>query len=258
MHPETYMKQYYRVVAEELFADEPDIKVREELAEQHLVRQFLGSGEGYFFVEVGANNPFNLSQTWHLAQEGWKGILVEPIPELCTALRENRPDSVVVEAACGAPSAPATATFTVAKDSGKSTLSSEFLDKRSDVASLITVNVQTLDSILDENSVEQIDFISIDVEGTQFDVLQGFDLQRWKPRLLLVEDHLLDTKTHKLLLKQKYQLVKRTLFNNWYIPLGSDKPATGKKEDQILRGKLRRIPIRNIRFRLRRILGKGI
>ena len=252
------MKQYYRAVAEELFADEPDIKVREELAEQHLVRQFLGMGDGGFFVEVGANNPFNLSQTWHLAKKGWRGILVEPIPELCNALREKRPESIIVEAACGAPNTPPTATFTVAKDSGKSTLSSEFLDRRSDVASQITVSVKTLNSILEEHSVEHIDFISIDVEGTQFDVLQGFDLQRWKPRLLLVEDHLLDTKTHRLLLRQQYQLVKRTLFNNWYIPSGSTTPATGEKEDQILRGKLRRIPIRNIRFHLRRILGKGI
>ncbi len=170
----------------------------------------------------------------------------------------ERPESVVVEAACGAPEAPASATFTVAKDSGKSTLSSEFLDKRSAVASHITVSVKTLNDILNEHSVKHIDFISIDVEGTQFDVLRGFDLQRWKPALLLVEDHLLDSKTHTLLLQQQYQLVKRTLFNSWYIPSGSTKPATGKKEDQILRGKLRRISIRNIRFHLRRILGKGI
>ncbi len=81
------MKQYYRTVAEELYGDEPNIKVREELAEQYLVRQFLGMEDGGFFVEVGANNPFNLSQTWHLAQEGWRGILVEPIPELCNELR---------------------------------------------------------------------------------------------------------------------------------------------------------------------------
>lgn len=252
------MKHYYRTVAQEEFEHEPNIKIREELAEQLLIRQYLGMETQGFFVEVGANNPINLSQTWHLAQEGWRGILVEPIPELCRELRAKRPDSVVVEVACGAPSAPTTASFTVAMDSGKSTLSSEFLDKRSDVAMQITVNVKPLNDILQEEGVEQIDFVSIDVEGTQFDVIQGFDIQRWNPRLLLVEDHLLDTKTHKLILTQRYQLVKRTLFNNWYIPIGKEKPSTGKREDRILRGKLRRVPIRNIRFQLRRLLGKGI
>jgi FkbM family methyltransferase len=252
------MKHYYRTVAQEEFGSEPNIKIREELAEQFLIRQYLGMETRGFFVEVGANNPFNLSQTWHLAKEGWRGILVEPIPELCKELKAKRPESVVVEVACGAPDALTTASFTVATDSGKSTLSSEFLDKRSDVAMRITVEVKPLNEILQEEGVEQLDFVSIDVEGTQFDVLKGFDLRRWNPRLLLVEDHLLNTKTHKLILSQQYQLVKRTLFNNWYIPIGDEIPNTGDGEDQILRGKLRRIPIRQLRFQIRRLLGKGI
>jgi len=252
------MKHYYRTVAEELFSNVSDIKIREELAEQFLVRQYLNASTPGFFAEIGANNPFDLSQTWHLAKEGWRGILVEPIPELCDALRDNRKDSIVIEAACGAPNANATAIFTVAIDNGKSTLSPDFLDKRSCIAKQITVNVKPLNDMLEDENVEQLDFVSIDVEGTQYDVIKGFELQRWKPRLLLVEDHLLDTKTHKLIRSQRYQLVKRTLFNNWYIPNNATLPLTGEKEDQILRGKMRRIPIRNIRFRLRRLLGKGI
>jgi len=272
------MKHYYRTIADEKFSEEPDIKIREELAEQYLVWEYLGKERGWdvsggvsggvsgdvsgefrgYFAEVGANNPFDLSQSWHLAQKGWKGILVEPIPELCESLRTHRSESIVVQAACGSPHAEPTALFTVAKDSGKSTLSSDFLDKRSSVDSQITVQVKTLDNILSSESVDSIDFVSIDVEGTQYDVLQGFDLQRWKPRLLLVEDHLLNTKTHKLIEEQQYQLVKRTLFNNWYIPCDATKPATGSGEDNILKGKLRRIPIRNLRFHLRRLLGKGI
>ena len=125
------MKRYYRTVAEDEFGDEPNIKLREELAEQLLLRQYLCVHDTGFFVEVGANNPFDLSQTWHLAKEGWRGILVEPIPELCEKLRMERADSVVIEAACGSPNTPSTATFTVAKDSGKSTLSSAFLDVES-------------------------------------------------------------------------------------------------------------------------------
>jgi FkbM family methyltransferase len=252
------MKQYYRTVAEEMFSDEPNVKIREELAEQYLVRHYLGTANKGFFVEVGANNPFDLSQTWHLAQEGWKGVLVEPIPDLCKSLRKNRGESIVIEAACGAPNAESTATFTIAKDSGKSTLSTEFLDKRSAIDSKITVRMTTLDDILASESIETVDFVSIDVEGTQYDVLQGFDLQKWKPRLLLVEDHLLNTRTHKLIEEQAYKLVKRTLFNNWYIPIEATKPITGKREDNILKGKMRRIPIRNIRFHIRRLLGKGI
>ena len=48
------MKQYYRTIAETEFGKEPNIKIREELAEQFLIRQYLGEQGGYF-VEVGAN-----------------------------------------------------------------------------------------------------------------------------------------------------------------------------------------------------------
>lgn len=252
------MKHYYRTVAEMEFPNEPNIKVREELAEQLLIRNYLCSSTPGFFVEVGANNPFDLSQTWHLQKEGWRGILVEPIPELCNKLRENRPESVVEECACGTHSDNSTAIFTVAKDSGKSTLSNTFLDNRSSVESQITVNVRPLDLILEDNNVNNLDFVSIDVEGTQYDVLLGFDLQKWKPRLLLVEDHLLDKKSHHLIVSQNYRLVKRTLFNNWYIPASASGPLVGEQEKKILRGKFRRIPIRKLRFRLRRLLGRGI
>jgi|TARA_B110000196_G_C21109690_1_gene647104 FkbM family methyltransferase len=251
------VEQYYRTIAETHFSEEPNIKIREELAEQFLIRKYLGDSVGYF-VEVGANDPFSLSQTWHLAQVGWSGILVEPIPELCKELRSKRPEAYVVEAACGAPQSPTTALFTVASDSGKSSLATEFLDKRTIVESRITVDILTLDEILQQQNTTTLDFVSIDVEGTQLEVLKGFTLQKWKPRLLVIEDHLLDTRSHKKIIKQGYKLVKRTLFNNWYVPDGVEPPETGAQEDKILSGKFRRIPIRRLRYQLRKMLGRGI
>jgi FkbM family methyltransferase len=56
------VEQYYRTIAETHFSEEPNIKIREELAEQFLIRKYLGDSVGYF-VEVGANDPFSLSQT---------------------------------------------------------------------------------------------------------------------------------------------------------------------------------------------------
>src|SRR5258705_11160446 len=67
-----------------------------------------------FFVEVGANHPTELSQTWFLEQHGWKGILVEPLPACCEKLRAIRTNSVVCEAAAGAPEQVGEATLNVA------------------------------------------------------------------------------------------------------------------------------------------------
>ena len=67
-----------------------------------------------------------------------------------------------------------------------------------------------LDEIIERARCSGIDFVSIDVEGAEFDVLRGFDLGRHRPSLVLLEDHLFDVKSHRLLCASGYRLVKRT------------------------------------------------
>ena len=52
-----------------------------DYAETALKEEFFGDRTGYF-VDVGANDPKDISQTWHLEQKGWRGILIEPQPAL--------------------------------------------------------------------------------------------------------------------------------------------------------------------------------
>ena len=54
--------------------------------EQELVRAFFKGARSGFFVEVGANRPRQESQTWHLEQLGWNGVLIEPQPNLADDL----------------------------------------------------------------------------------------------------------------------------------------------------------------------------
>ena len=54
--------------------------------EQTRVREFFGGDNSGYFVEVGANHPTHGSQTWHLEQAGWTGVLVEPQPDLAAFL----------------------------------------------------------------------------------------------------------------------------------------------------------------------------
>src|SRR5262249_49005282 len=72
------------------------VKVKESLFsreisnhEMGLVSAFFGNIKGYF-VEVGANDPRERSQTWLLEQAGWTGVLVEPQPDLAAELRASR------------------------------------------------------------------------------------------------------------------------------------------------------------------------
>jgi len=67
-----------------------------------VVREFFAGVHSGFFVEVGADRPQQESQTWHLEQLGWTGILVEPQPDLAEELRRKR-SAQVFAVACSTP-----------------------------------------------------------------------------------------------------------------------------------------------------------
>ncbi len=119
--------------------------------------------------------------------------------------------------------------------------------------STIEVPVRTLDEILEQvGAPAPIDFVSIDVEGHEVEVLSGFDLARWRPRLVLVEDHVTSLATHRCLTRAGYRLIRRTGPNGWYVPMAGA-PRVGLGWWQIARKYYFALPIRMLRDRKRRL-----
>jgi FkbM family methyltransferase len=169
-----------------------------------------------FFVEVGANHPTRLSQTWFLEQQGWKGILVEPLPVCCQELRAVRKNSQVIQAAAGAQSGQAV--LNVASADVWSHLGAS---KGMDVVAQIPVAVRTLEDILHECQAPHVDLLSIDTEGMELDVLRGLNLAKHRPSLLLIEDHMDSLDVFFYLKRHGYKLIQRTPPNNWWVPAGA-------------------------------------
>lgn len=188
------------------------------LAEDELVWEFFDRRTTGFFIDVGANEPTDGSQTWLLEKKGWNGILIEPLPHLADRLRAERGRSLVYQVACGAPSHPETVEFYEAAAHDHSGLAKYAVDASDDYVQVHRVRMLTLDEIIEQAKCPAIDFVSVDVEGAEFDVLQGFDLSRLQPSLVLLEDHLFNVKSHRLLRASGYRLVRRTGLNSWYIP----------------------------------------
>ena len=189
--------------------------------EGELIWKFFERRTEGFFVEVGANDPQNSSQTWFLESNGWRGILIEPLSRFYESLRAARPRSRVFQVACASPGHPPTAQLLVGENSEHSSLRPNAVDADTRYVENETVRLMTLDEVLVEAGNPRLDFVSIDVEGLQLEVLRGFDLNRHKPPLLFVEDHLLNWSTHFYLCRRGYRLVKRTQLNNWYVPVGT-------------------------------------
>jgi FkbM family methyltransferase len=124
---------------------------------------------------VGAFHSKDSSQTWLLEKVGWKGILIEPQLENGEELRRNRPFSKVYQTAISRTGNEGESTFFV--DSVFSTLLPSTRSHTKKFDHQITVQVTTLDKILEKEGNPGIDFLKIDVEGKELDCLKGFDIE---------------------------------------------------------------------------------
>ncbi len=209
------------------------------------------------FVEVGANHPINLSQTWLLEQNGWTGILVEPQAHCCEALRAGRPGSKVWQVACSSPEKRGTAKFLISEEDVKSALAPSETDLDVQYSGSETVRVVTLSEILAEEGIHELDFLSVDVEGFELDVFQGLDFERVRPKLILVEDHVHHLQTHHYLQSKRYDLVYRTGLNNWYVPHGTPFPMrTAAVRWKLFRKMYLGLPVRSGKAWLKRLFRK--
>lgn len=220
--------------------------------EQALVRRFFAGKTAGFFVEVGANHPTEGSQTCHLEEAGWTGVLVEPQPDLAATLAASR-KARVLAVACSSPT-NAGRSLPLHVDGPRSALDRDRMTAGAEAASIISVPTRTLDSVLEEAEVPvPIDLLSIDVEGHEAEVLQGFDIGRWRPLLILIEDHVHSLRTHRMLTRHGYRLIRRLGLNGWYVPAGNRMAVTLADRWEILRKYYLALPFRKLRHASRRL-----
>lgn len=154
--------------------------------------------DGGYFVEAGGNDGYTQSNTYWLERfRGWRGLLIEPMQELYELCREERPGSTVVRAAL-VPADHQGDTVRMRFADLMSTVAGEHEDAwRTHMGNVLgwrdpydaDVPARTLSSILDEVAAPEVDLLSLDVEGYEPEVLRGLDLDRHRPRWILVEVH---------------------------------------------------------------------
>jgi len=230
----------------------PDRLSVSQFSEDILVWDYFGRKRGGFFVEVGANHPKDLSQTWLLEQNGWEGILIEPQSECCERLRHERKSSKVFQIACGSPEQKGNAPFFISAENIFSSLQRQVNDAGLRYVGSETVAVLPLDEVLAGVGDPKIDFVSIDVEGTELDVLKGFSLVKHQPGLLIVEDHLHSLAVHSHISARGYKLVKRTGCNSWYIPRGCRFDGSRWERLKLYQKVWLGTPVRRLRKKLKR------
>lgn len=187
---------------------------------------FPGKYNGYC-VEVGAYDGIANSNTYYFEKnKNWSCVCIEPNPNIFPALSKNR--EICYDCACSDYVGWNNLTiyhFPQGKESALTSLDTDprLIDHYSNViqgTSQATVIVNTLDEILSFDRLRNFglpDFVSIDTEGTELRVLQGFDLNRWQPILLVIEENYEDTIIKDYLSDFGYFLERRNGVNNFYV-----------------------------------------
>src|SRR5260370_3976736 len=167
----------------------PTISYAQRFEDLYLMRCFGDRTDG-FYIDIGSGHPVydNVSFAFYL--KGWRGITVEPNPWLSRLSRAVRPRDRHVEALVG--SAVGQATFYLVREfHGLSTMiephAQAALTQFGKSAAAITVPLTTLSALCDGQAPAAFDFLKIDVEGAEPEVLFGGDCRAFRPQPLAGE-----------------------------------------------------------------------
>lgn len=151
--------------------------------------QVLGERKNGFYIDVGAGHPVADNVSFHFYLKGWRGLVVEPQQDLAELYRGLRPRDTVID-------------YLVGKDEGL--MPFHRVDRLHGFSTIVEANaigarefgagyateqkrIRPLSAVLREHKETRIDFLKIDVEGAEADVLNGMDWAAHRPSVLCIE-----------------------------------------------------------------------
>jgi FkbM family methyltransferase len=159
--------------------------------EELLIRDFFDDRKGGFFVDVGSYHWEELSTTNFLEKHlGWSGIAIDAQAGFAEGYKKYRPKTKFFSYAVTDHSGD---TLKLYLTGGTSSLNPEWYkyflkkDAESQAPTAVDVPTITLNDLLEKNGVTKIDFLTMDIEGAEPAALAGFDIDKYKPELVLIE-----------------------------------------------------------------------
>jgi FkbM family methyltransferase len=201
-----------------------ELSYAQNLEDYHLSLAFAGQTAGSY-IDIGAGHPIADNVSFWFYERGWRGLVVEPQGELAALYARLRPRDLAIRALVGRQSGE-TDFYLVERLHGFSTTVQQHAQKAEAFGAgyrTVRMPMTTLAELCETHDVGAIDFLKIDVEGAEADVLFGNDWQRFRPKVIVAEAVAPGSgepawqEWEPLLLAQGYRFVLFDTLNRFYV-----------------------------------------
>jgi FkbM family methyltransferase len=182
---------------------------------------FLDENENMVMIEVGGGPPEFYSMSKHFRDSGWRAISIDPNPKFVQ--QHKTLGNEIYQYACS--NECKNSKFTIVNTSWDQSLNGisysslglkYSLDKEHDLEE-IDVQVVTLNKLLNDLKIKKIDFLSVDTEGWELEVLQGLDTDTYNIKIILLENYLHLETYNEYMKNIGYSLDNKIEYNYIYI-----------------------------------------
>lgn len=177
-----------------------------------------------FYVDIGANNPYIQSNTHFFYKNGWRGINIDVLPNSMKTFKKIRKNDINLEIAIS--DKEEHLQYFMFSSSFYNTFSSEAVEETKKVSEFIGVQklrTQKLSDIFGNYNVKEIDFMSVDVEGYDLQVLKSNNWNKYRPKIIITEyyakelNNIKNDEIYKLMDANGYIYFCNTPTNVFYI-----------------------------------------
>lgn len=204
--------------AKRSFAQQGEDLVLERVLNSRLIEPIEAPG---FFVDVGAYHPVLSSVTHLLHLRGWRGMAIDASGTTEKLFRRYRPKDIFVRAVVGYEDG-VQVPFHFSSSGSFSQINTKYPSAGESYVSE-TMGQISLDAELERQGIKKIDVLNLDIEGAEFEALQGLNIGKYTPSVIVVEIHaddmrqVMDSAVSKFLLAEGYTLVASCVISHFFV-----------------------------------------
>tara|TARA_Y100000768_G_C23785274_1_gene589981 strand:+ start:90 stop:788 length:699 start_codon:yes stop_codon:yes gene_type:complete len=139
-----------------------------------------------FYIDIGCQNPIANSNTYLLHKKGWTGMNIDLDQKNIDLFNLSRPNDINLCLALSSSNEIKNLYF-YHEGSAVNSLSHELPNYKNDSPTIKKIKTHIFNNVLEQYNIKTIDYLNIDVEGHELEVLKGFNIKKYNPKVISIE-----------------------------------------------------------------------